>query len=190
MCSILQQLCCCSKDSISCKSWVDSLAHAGILVGAALLNVFSTQVVSFLNLFSFVWHVGGVLVLLIFIPAVAPTHQSAAYVFWHFSDATSTTSGISNNVYIFLVGMLMAQFTITGGTLLLAQLQQKMCHTLSEFLLSCLCISGCLFPSCSNRLPAVQLPSCWLHYVRFPCGCIVVVHCALPTTTMSSVPCF
>jgi hypothetical protein len=49
--------------------------------------------------------------LVVLLPVVAPTHQSASYVFVDFQGAGITTSGIANNAYIFFVGMLMAQFT-------------------------------------------------------------------------------
>lgn len=49
--------------------------------------------------------------LVVLLPVVAPTHQSASYVFVDFQGVGITTTGIPNNAYIFFVGMLMAQFT-------------------------------------------------------------------------------
>lgn len=49
---------------------------------------------------------------MIALPAVAPTHMSAKYVFTHFND--NPGSGIYNNFYIFILGLLMSQFTLTG----------------------------------------------------------------------------
>ena len=53
----------------------------------------------------------GTLAFVIALPAVAPTHQSANWVFTHFNKPDV---GISNNAYIFFIGLLMSQFTLTG----------------------------------------------------------------------------
>ena len=49
---------------------------------------------------------------MIALPAVAPTHQSAKYVFTTFNNPPA--AGISNNGYVFFIGLLMSQFTLTG----------------------------------------------------------------------------
>lgn len=46
---------------------------------------------------STVWHMVGTVTLIILLPAVAPTHQSAKYVFTEFDDWTTESSGITNN---------------------------------------------------------------------------------------------
>jgi hypothetical protein len=53
-----------------------------------------------------------VFVLIILIPAVAIERQSASFVFTSFD--TSNVVGIDSKPYIFLLGLLMSQYTITG----------------------------------------------------------------------------
>ncbi|KAK9806449.1 hypothetical protein WJX73_008244 [Symbiochloris irregularis] len=88
--------------------------YAVILIAAGGLNAFNSRSVAWLSGFSVVWQLGGLFVLLILIPAVAPTHQSASFVFGKFFTAAQSGSGLPSNLYVFLVGMLMSQYTITG----------------------------------------------------------------------------
>lgn len=71
--------------------------HAGILVLSGLMNVFSTRIIAWLNAISVFWHVTGAIVLIILIPAVAPTHQSGDYVFRTFNKVDLSSTGISSN---------------------------------------------------------------------------------------------
>ncbi len=43
------------------------------------------------------------------LPVVAPTHQSAAFVFAHFNVGDMAMSNVPNVAYLFLLGMLTAQ---------------------------------------------------------------------------------
>ena len=54
----------------------------------------------------------GVFVLMILIPLVSPTNASAEFVFKHFNADNSYN--IHSKLYIFLIGLLMAQYTLTG----------------------------------------------------------------------------
>jgi len=54
----------------------------------------------------------GVFVLMIIIPSVAPERASAKFVFTHFNSDNG--EGINSKPYIFLVGLLMSQYTLTG----------------------------------------------------------------------------
>lgn len=54
----------------------------------------------------------GVFVLMILIPAVATQRASAKYVFTHFN--TDNDVGIQSKLYIFVLGLLMSQYTLTG----------------------------------------------------------------------------
>jgi len=90
---------------------------AVILFVQGLLNTFSISLVALLNDISVWWHILGVLAILIIL-LVAPsshTHQSASFLFgstgWH---AFAGLSGFSIPFYIFLVGLLNAQYTFTG----------------------------------------------------------------------------
>lgn len=54
----------------------------------------------------------GVFLLMIIIPSVATERASADFVFTHFN--TDNGEGISSRLYIFLIGLLMSQYTLTG----------------------------------------------------------------------------
>ena len=90
---------------------------AVILFVQGLLNTFSIRLVALINDISVWWHIVGVLAILVIL-LVAPsshTHQSASFLFgsegWH---AFTGLSGFSIPFYIFLVGLLNAQYTFTG----------------------------------------------------------------------------
>ena len=90
---------------------------AVILLVQGFLNTFNVRLVALLNDVSVWWHIIGVLTILVVL-LVAPsshTHQSASFLFgskgWH---AFAGLSGFSIPFYIFLVGLLNAQYTFTG----------------------------------------------------------------------------
>ncbi|KAM1608428.1 hypothetical protein EV1_020394 [Malus domestica] len=86
--------------------------HAGILFLHALIN---SLPISYLSLFGQVaaaWNVAGVFLLMILIPCVATERASAKFVFTHFN--TDNGEGISNKFHIFVLGLLLSQYTITG----------------------------------------------------------------------------
>jgi amino acid permease (GABA permease) len=81
-----------------------------ILLLHGLLNTFGVRLVALLNDISVWWHVIGVLVIvgaLVFLP---DNHQSASFVFGEFVNNTGWTSGF----YVALLGLLLAQYTLTG----------------------------------------------------------------------------
>jgi amino acid transporter len=88
-----------------------------IMLGAGLINMFRVSITAFLNTISAWWHMIGVLVVVIILGAVPDHHQSVNYVFTQTVNNTgfsgSKTSGIIF-IYIFLTGLLMSQYTITG----------------------------------------------------------------------------
>lgn len=49
---------------------------------------------------------------MILIPLVATERASAKFVFTHFN--TDNGEGISSTIYIFVLGLLMSQYTLTG----------------------------------------------------------------------------
>jgi hypothetical protein len=53
-----------------------------------------------------------VFVLMIAVPVVATERASAKYVFTHFN--TGNSAGIHSNLYIFVLGLLMSQYTLSG----------------------------------------------------------------------------
>ncbi len=90
---------------------------AVILAVQGLLNTFGIRLVALLNDISVWWHIIGVLAILIILLAApkSGTHQSASFLFgsagWH---AFGGLSGFSVPFYVFLIGLLNAQYTFTG----------------------------------------------------------------------------
>ena len=88
-----------------------------ILLGAGLINMFKVQITAALNTFSAWWHMVGVLLIVGILIAVPDHHRSVGYVF----GQTINNSGFGGHswthgifIYVFLTGLLMAQYTITG----------------------------------------------------------------------------
>ncbi|KAK6122304.1 hypothetical protein DH2020_043924 [Rehmannia glutinosa] len=86
--------------------------HAGILLLHAILNSLPISWLSFFGQLAAAWNVLGVFVLMILIPLVATEKASAKYVFTHFN--TDNGEGINSRLYIFVLGLLMSQYTLTG----------------------------------------------------------------------------
>ncbi|KAF9591864.1 hypothetical protein IFM89_008910 [Coptis chinensis] len=86
--------------------------HAGILFIHALINSLPITLLSFFGQLSALWNVVGVFVLMILIPLVSTERASAKFVFTHFN--TDNGDGIQNKFYIFVLGLLMSQYTLTG----------------------------------------------------------------------------
>ena len=63
-----------------------------------------------LNDVSVWWHVIGVAVIVLVLAFVPDHHQSASFVFGEFVNNT----GWSPSLYVALIGLLLAQYTITG----------------------------------------------------------------------------
>lgn len=66
--------------------------------------------IHYLLAFSTWWQVIAPAVIMITIVAKAPTHQSASFVFTEFNN----NSGWTSPAYVAVVGLLQAQFTLTG----------------------------------------------------------------------------
>ncbi|KAL9229253.1 hypothetical protein vseg_004739 [Gypsophila vaccaria] len=86
--------------------------HGGILLLHAILNSLPISWLSFFGQFAAAWNVAGVFVLMILIPLVATEKASAKFVFTHFN--TDNGDGINSRIYIFVLGLLMSQYTLTG----------------------------------------------------------------------------
>ncbi|HLJ66789.1 MAG TPA: amino acid permease [Chloroflexota bacterium] len=89
--------------------------YAVVLFLHGLLNTLGVRLVAFLNDVSVWWHILGVLVIvgaLLIIPDhfFPSHHQTVGFVFGHFVNMTGWGSG----VYVFLLGLLLAQYTFTG----------------------------------------------------------------------------
>jgi amino acid permease (GABA permease) len=81
-----------------------------ILVVHGLLNTFGVRLVALLNNVSVWWHLIGVLIIVAVLIIVPSHHQSASFVFGHFVNNT----GWGFAPYVFLLGLLNAQYTLTG----------------------------------------------------------------------------
>ncbi|XP_021312634.1 amino-acid permease BAT1 homolog isoform X1 [Sorghum bicolor] len=86
--------------------------HAAILLSHAVINSLPITVLSFFGQFAAAWNMLGVFVLMIAVPTVATERASAEFVFTHFN--TDNGAGIRSNLYIFVLGLLMSQYTLTG----------------------------------------------------------------------------
>ncbi|MGX8903936.1 amino acid permease [Streptomyces netropsis] len=82
----------------------------GILLLHALLNLFGVRLVSVLNSVSVWWHLIGVAVIVTVLAVVPSHHQSAGFVFGHFTNGT----GWSSPWYVAAIGLLLAQYTFSG----------------------------------------------------------------------------
>jgi len=101
-------------------------SYTGILFIHGLMNTFGIRLVALLNDVSVWWHVAGVLVIFVILFAVPDQHTSFGTIF-SFSQ-TPDASGIQgfyngsgfsdgffgSTLYIFLIGLLLAQYTLTG----------------------------------------------------------------------------
>ena len=84
---------------------------------AILVNLFAVSITAALNTISAWWHMAGVVFIVLVLLIVPDTHQSFGYVF----GETINNSGFSGAnfgdfmfLYVFGIGLLMAQYTITG----------------------------------------------------------------------------
>src|SRR5262245_18116425 len=97
------------------------LMYAIVLAVALLLNLFRVTVTAMLNTISAYWHMIGVVVIVIVLFAVPDHHRSFSFVFTETLNLTGwggdpAPTSFSSPVfwYVFLTGLLMAQYTITG----------------------------------------------------------------------------
>jgi amino acid transporter len=93
--------------------------YALFLLTACLINVFDVRITSLLNTVSAYWHMAGVAVIVIVLLVVPDHHQSLGYVFGHQVNATGyghNVTGFNHAAFwlVFGLGLLMAQYTITG----------------------------------------------------------------------------
>ncbi len=77
-----------------------------------LLNTFGARLVKLLGDVSVWWHVIGVAVIFVVLLAGPDQKQSVSYLFRY--ENNSTWSGGISTLYVFLIGFLLAQYTITG----------------------------------------------------------------------------
>lgn len=92
--------------------------YAAVLFTQGLTNTFGVEILHQLNNISVWWHAVGTTSLVIAILAKAPKRQSASFVFRQFLDGTGA-DGVgwgerSSHAYVAVIGILMAQYTLTG----------------------------------------------------------------------------
>jgi amino acid transporter len=96
--------------------WIYFL-YGMIMLGAGIINMFKVSITATLNAFSAWWHMIGVLVIVGILIAVPDHHRSIGYVFGQTINNTGFGGGTTHGIvffYVFLTGLLMAQYTITG----------------------------------------------------------------------------
>ena len=88
------------------------IVYTAIVALHLALNLLNVNVLAKLNTISAWWHMVGVVVIVGILAVVPENHQSAAFVF----GETINNSGFSDSasLYVFGLGLLMAQYTITG----------------------------------------------------------------------------
>ncbi|KAJ8758528.1 hypothetical protein K2173_000249 [Erythroxylum novogranatense] len=86
--------------------------HGGILLLHAILNSLPISILSFFGQLAAVWNLVAVVAITIIVPCVATERASAKFVFTHFN--TDNGEGIHNKFYIFVIGLLMSQYTLSG----------------------------------------------------------------------------
>jgi amino acid transporter len=102
------------------------ITYTAVLAVHGLMNTFGIRLVALLNDVSVWWHVAGVLVIFAILFFVPDQHTSFSTIFSFskeadpgqvpgFINGTGFDTGFfSSTVYIFLIGMLLAQYTLTG----------------------------------------------------------------------------
>ena len=102
-------------------------SYTGVLAVHGLMNTFGIKLVALLNDVSVWWHVAGVLTIFGLLFFVPDNHTSFATIFSFsstpkqaggvpgFINGTGFTNGFfGTTIYVFLIGMLLAQYTLTG----------------------------------------------------------------------------
>jgi amino acid transporter len=93
------------------------LLYLIFLAAALVINLMNVSITALLNTISAYWHMAGVVFIVLVLALVPDNHQSFGYVFGETVNATGfggdKTTGFVF-IYVFLTGLLMAQYTITG----------------------------------------------------------------------------
>ena len=88
-----------------------------LLLIQGMINTFGVNIVSLVNRVSVWWHLLGVaiIVILLYVAPHSHSHQSGGFLFGATGfDAFKGLSGFSTPFYVFLLGLLVAQYTFTG----------------------------------------------------------------------------
>lgn len=93
--------------------WLFLCMYIGLTIIWAFLNTFALEVIAFIDIISIWWQVIGGSVIVIMLPLVALTTQSASYVFTNFEVAPEST-GISSKPYAVILSFLVSQYSLYG----------------------------------------------------------------------------
>ncbi len=91
--------------------WNVILVYAVVLLIHGLMNTFGIRLVAFLNNVSVWWHLLGVAIIVVALAILPAHHQSASFVFTKFVNNTGWGGA---PIYVFAIGLLLAQYTFTG----------------------------------------------------------------------------
>ena len=100
------------KPIIEPKSGPLFIVFLAVLLVHGLLNTFSVKLVKLLGDISVWWHVVGVAIIFIVLFAGPDSKQGFGYLF-EYQNNSAWSGGIST-IYVFFIGFLLAQYTITG----------------------------------------------------------------------------
>jgi amino acid permease (GABA permease) len=89
------------------------LIYGIVLVIHGILNSFGIRLIALLNDISVWWHLVGVAIFVTFLVILPDQHASSEFVWTTFQNNTGWT-GAGSGIYVFFIGVLMAQYTITG----------------------------------------------------------------------------
>jgi amino acid transporter len=90
------------------------LPPAVCLVIHGFINMMSARWMARFMTFSGTYQLLAAVIVIFLIPFLAPTHQSPDFVFFTFYGADVSATGAPSSAYLFILGMLMSQYTITG----------------------------------------------------------------------------
>jgi amino acid transporter len=93
------------------------LTYVFIMLAAGLINMLKVPITAGLNAISAWWHMIGVLFIVVVLAFVPDHHRSVSYVFGQTINNTGFGGGKTTGFiyfYVFLTGLLLAQYTITG----------------------------------------------------------------------------
>jgi amino acid transporter len=82
------------------------------------INTLGVRILKYINNVSVWWHALGTTSLVMAVLIAAPHHQSSEFVFRTFTDGTGLAgvgwSQRASPAYVAMIGMLLAQYTLTG----------------------------------------------------------------------------
>ncbi|TML69079.1 MAG: amino acid permease [Actinobacteria bacterium] len=98
------------------KHWI-FVTYTVVMAIALVLNLFAVSITSLLNSISAWWHMAGVAFIVLVLIIVPDHHRSIGYVFGQTINNSGFQGHNFGNImfwYVFGIGLLMAQYTITG----------------------------------------------------------------------------